>query len=223
MSSHPKSPFASSVMYRVGGRSYPLKTVRNCGVCHSTLYRTAVENYLLQGFSFQTIVDRLPADAGISITSIKTHANEGHMPLIEDARRAIIERRATELDWNPETDTDRVVDHVGFLRLALSDVTSRLMSREIEPDIKDGIAIAKALSQIDIDNDTEDRLAMYASLIRLMFEAAQRHMDHQAYQDFSEELMASPAFRSMMGMPEPVAVGAGVITINTADEDEEAV
>lgn len=211
-------------MYRVGGRTYPLKTARGCAVCNSHTWRVAIENYVLQGFGYKTIVDRLPEDAGITIHQIKNHVTEGHLPLIEDARRAVVEARAAELQWNPETDAQRVVDHVGFLRLALNDVTSRLMTREIEPDVKDGIAIAKALAQIDIDNDTEDRLAMYASLIRLMFEAAQRHMDHASYQSFSQELMDSPVFRSMMGMGEtpavPVTVGAR--SLDPADEEEGA-
>jgi hypothetical protein len=222
MSVQPNNPFASSVMYRVGGRSYALRAVRGCSVCNSP-WRAAVENYLLQGHSYQTIASRLPEDANLSRDNIKHHFKAGHLPLAEDARRAIIERRATELEWDPDSNADRMIDALGFLRLGLSDVASRMMSREIEPDIKDGIAMAKALSQLEIDDDTEDRLAMYASLIRLMFEAAQRHMDHQGYQDFSQELMDSPVFRSMMGMPEPAAVSAGVITVGDDDEDDEAV
>jgi hypothetical protein len=219
---HPNNPFASSVMYRVGGRSYALRTVGGCSVCNSP-WRAAIENFLLQGHSYQTIASRLPEDANLNKDNIKHHFKAGHLPLAEDARRAIIERRATELEWDPDSNADRMIDALGFLRLGLSDVASRMMSREIEPDMKDGIAMAKALAALDLDNDTEDRLAMYASLIRLMFEAAQRHMDVGAYQSFSQELMDSPVFRSMMGMPEPQAVTARAITVEVEDEDDEAI
>lgn len=192
----------SSVMYRLGGRNYPLKTVRGCNVCRSP-FRIMVENSIIAGYSFKRIAEELPADSGLNAQSIHNHFTAKHLPLAEDARRALIEKRAMELDMNPETAVNRLDDHISFLRLGVHDVMTRMASRQLQPDIKDGIAMAKALSQIDIDKETEDNLSQYVTGLRVFLETAREVMDAKQFKEFSTKVLANETIRALMNRPAP--------------------
>lgn len=196
---------SSTVMYRLGGRTYPMKRVKNCKVCNSN-FRAAVENYLILGYSLDQIVKALPSDASLEVHNIRSHIDENHLPLAEEARRIIIEKRASELQWDPNLAAERGIDHIGFLRLALNDVYTQLATRQIQPDLKDGVAIAKALAQIDIDRDTEDQLANYVAGIRVVLENARKHMDDESFRAFSADVLQNETIRALTSRPAPKAI-----------------
>jgi hypothetical protein len=116
-------------------------------------------------------------------------------------RRVLIERRALELHWDPDEEAARLDDHITFLRLGIHDVMTRMASRQIEPDIKDGIAMSKVLAVIDIDKETEDNLGMYVTGIRVLLESARKHMTAEQYQQFSRDVMEDPAIAALSQNP----------------------
>lgn len=190
-------PNTATVMYRVAGRTYPMKVVNGCGVCHSP-WRTAAENFIVLGYSFEKASSELPAEAGISAEQLRHHFKTGHLPLQEEARRVLIERRATELHWDVNEEADRLVDHITFLRSGVQDVFTRMQTRQIEPDVKDGIQMARALAQIDIDRETEDNLGMYVTGIRVLMQSARKIMTQEQFALFSRDVMEDPAIQSLI-------------------------
>lgn len=212
------SPPAASAMYRIAGRTYPLRTVRNCQVC-SSAFRPAIENYIILGYSIKSIVDNLPPDYNITQAEITRHHKLKHMPLQEDVRRSLIERRATELKWDPEAESRRLDDHITFLRLGVHDVMTRMATREIEPDIKDGISMARVLAAIDIDADTEQYLNSYVTSIRIMLELTKSIMSEDQFQKFSRMLMQDPNMARLMGTAQPAEITVGHQTETELEED----
>jgi hypothetical protein len=215
----PLSPPAASAMYRIAGRTYPLKTVRNCPVC-SSAFRPAIENYLILGYSIASIVQNLPPDSAITSAEITRHHKGKHMPLQEDVRRSLIERRATELKWDPEAESRRLDDHITFLRMGVHDVMTRMATRELEPDIKDGIQMARVLAAIDIDSDTEKYLSSYVTSIRIMLELTKEIMSEDQFLKFSHMLMQDPNMARLMS-PDPqrseIVVGNSVTESDDVD------
>lgn len=191
---------SASVMYRVAGRTYPMKVVNGCKLCNSP-WRTLCENAVLTGSSIRSAAKSLPDDCDITEDNLRHHFNNGHLPLQEEARKELIRRRAQELNWDVETATDQVIDYVTFLRSGLNEAFERMQTREIRPDIKDGIAIAKALAAIDIDKDTEHDLAMYIQGIKVVMEAARRNMTPEQFARFSVEVLEDPAIKALREPP----------------------
>lgn len=202
----------SSVMYRLGGRTYPMKAVKGCFVCRSP-YRAVIENHLILGYSYEQIAENLPEEAGIDYVHIRNHYKGGgtgsHLPLAEDSRRALIEKRASELQWDPEHEAQRLDDHISFLRLGVHDVMSRMATRQIQPDIKDGIAMANALAKIDLDKETEDSLGQYVAAIKTLLELARESMDNDQFKVFSSKILQNETMRSLMSRPVPKAISQG--------------
>ncbi len=198
----------SSVMYRLGGRVYPMKSTKGCLVCRSP-FRAAIENFIILGYSYDKIANSLPSGVGVDKENIERHFKNGHLPLQEDARRAIIEKRATELQWDPAFEAQRLDDHISFLRLGVHDVMTRMVNRQIQPDIKDGIAMANALAKLDLDKETEDNLQQYAVAIRTLLELARETMDTEQYKNFSSKILANDVMRSLMGSPAPRQLTTG--------------
>jgi hypothetical protein len=203
---------ASTVTYRVGGRSYPLLSVKGCIVCEST-YRVLIENLLLKGASYKAINDHIPR-TGLNekgnkqITSywIKKHVEGKHLPLEEEARRAIIERQATEMNLSV-IDADKLIDHKTFLKMGIQDVFNRMANREIEPDIKDGIAMSKLIMQMEYDSEERTDDATFHTTIRVLMSAARAIMTSDQYQQYSLTIMNNPEMAQLMAGPmlaEPV-------------------
>ena len=131
-------PGGASV-YRVAGRTYPLKFSPGCGVCKSK-FRTVVENMLCQGMSPPKVASELalmvPEPEQLSVYQVRNHlrprGGDTHIPHLEEVRRAIIEKRFTELQIDPEAESARAIDHVGFLRLVVNEAIDYLLTRNLK-------------------------------------------------------------------------------------------
>src|SRR3954453_6015358 len=84
---------ASIVMYRVGGRQYPLKTVGQCKVCSSE-GRLAIEQEVANGRGYAAIIKSLDEGHDLTPRNISDHVRNGHMPLEISTVREIIDERA---------------------------------------------------------------------------------------------------------------------------------
>lgn len=187
---------SATVMYRVAGRTYPMKVVNGCKVCNSP-WRVAAENYVIMGNSYKATAENLPDDCDLTEDNLRHHFNCRHLPLEEQARQELLRRRAQELNWDQEAAADVLSDHILFLRSGVQDVMTRMRRREIQPDIKDGIAMSRALAAIDIDQDTEHDLAMYVQAIKLVMEAARRNMTPEQFARFSMEVLNDPIIEAL--------------------------
>lgn len=139
----------SAIMYRLGGRMYPLRSVPQCKVCNSH-YRVEIERGLIKSYGYTAIHRSLPeqAKSELSIRNIEEHARR-HLPVDEGIRRAVIEARAKELGTSIEDAEGALVDHISFARVGVQKVFQAMSEGRLEPDVKDGIAFATLLLKVE--------------------------------------------------------------------------
>lgn len=140
----------SAVVYRLGGREYPLRSVPQCKVCQSH-YRVEIERGLIKSYGYTAIHRSLPEQAKneLSIRNIQEHVTRGHLPVDESIRRVVMEARAREIGVSVEDAETALVDHISFARVGLQKVFSSMAEGRLEPDVKDGIAFASLLAKIE--------------------------------------------------------------------------
>ena len=139
----------SAIMYRLGGREYPMRTVPQCKVCQSH-YRVEIERGLIKSYGYTAIHRSLPEQAKteLSIRNIEEHAKR-HLPVDEGIRRAVIEARAREIGVSVEDSHESLVDHISFARVGLGKVYEAMANGDLNPDVKDGIAFANLLLKVE--------------------------------------------------------------------------
>lgn len=160
----------SVVMYKVGGKTYPMKHVRGCLTCESPL-RSQIENALIAGYSYQRIEELLPDEAKTNRRSIGRHFDRGHMPIDETHRRMLIEEQAKELGYDPETHESMLANHVTFARLGVTQVLQEMAEGKLKPDIKDGIKMAEFLQKVEAQAGSGVDAEALKDLIQVFFDA----------------------------------------------------
>jgi hypothetical protein len=142
------APSQSVVMYQLGGRLYPMRSEPRCNTCQSS-YRLEVEKKVLRGYGYTAIANSLPSDAGLSVSSIRAHFRNGHLPLDETVKRAAVEARASELGLDLEAHEQSLVDHITFAKVGVQKAFERVMNGDEEVTVSDGIALANLLARVE--------------------------------------------------------------------------
>lgn len=139
----------SAVMYRLGGRTYPMHSNPQCKVCQSP-YRMEIERAFIRSYGPTTIHRSLPPDVQekILVRNISDHCSR-HLPVDHTIRQAVIEARARELGTDVESATGALADHIVFAKVGLQRVYERIVEGEVVPDVKDGIAFAQLLLRVE--------------------------------------------------------------------------
>lgn len=206
----------SAVMYRVGGRQYPMKSAPQCKVCqhHS---RQQIESLILQGVGYAAIVRRLGLheevtdDQGrvvvqaLTSRNVGEHIHNGHMPVNESITRVIMEDRARELGRDFEGDEANLADHITFARVSVARVFQRLQSGEIEPTMRDAIRLTTLLARIDLQAAEEgmDQDAMLRGFAVYM-EAMREECTPQQIAAIGRRIVNDPVMRSLLGRSKPI-------------------
>lgn len=186
----------SAVMYRVGGRLYPMRREPRCNTCQSP-YRQQVERAVLQGMSYRRIVESLPEDAGLTVYNVREHVARQHLPLDEFVKRAVIEERAQELGRDIESFQTTLADHITFARLGLQKAFERLVEGEVKPDLEDGIAFAQLLHKVGLEEGSEaDREAMEQAMLAYM-EVLEEVLEEEQRERFSVLASRHPVLRAL--------------------------
>lgn len=195
-------------MYRVGGRRYPLRTHPNCHVCQSFEYRAEIENALLKGYSYATVQRSLPPEAKIGVENIRNHVLGQHLPLDEAMRRVVMEERAREVGLSIEDHEGSLVDHIAFAKMGIQRVAERLAKGEIEPDVKDGIALASLLARIEEEaGEGVDNEVMIQAFMVYM-EAMRSICTAEQITAIRERIAANPVMAGLMSRARPIPATA---------------
>lgn len=216
-------PGGASV-YRVAGRTYPLKFSPGCGVCKSK-FRTVVENMLCQGMTPTKAAAELtllvPEAERLSVSQIKNHLKprnngETHIPYFEEVRRRIIEKRFTELEIDVEGEANRAMDHVGFLRLVVNDAVDNFLNRNLKiRNMSEALAAVNLLDRVE--GATGPTVADMSRGISIIMNAVKANTTATEYASISKDLLTDPHILMLMGHraaqaarpdPEPIAVRA---------------
>jgi hypothetical protein len=190
-------PPHTSVVYRVGGTSYPMRVHGRCQTCRS-IHRPEIENLILMGYSWSTIADHMPE--GLPATSIRWHYENGHMPLPESLRRAVIERRAKMQRLSSADNAAPLIDPWLVTHDIMQRGYERMVTGQIAPDMKDLLAAAKAL--VEIEDRTKEAQQINEDAVVAIIEGARSYMSTEDWMKFMWELRENPAM-NLLATEEP--------------------
>jgi len=177
---------ASLASVRLGGRTYPVKTVPTCRTCSSPK-RRLIEEALVRGEAPGTIAQTLP-DAGVTATNISNHFKRGHLPLVE-AAADFAEDDARQRGEALEPVATAMAGDLTFARAVLGRALARVVSGAEEPSIRDGLAAEALLAKFDRrDGDTDYRHAFMAAM-----SVAGNILDAESFERFTTALSRHPS------------------------------
>lgn len=186
---------ASVVTYRLGGRDYPLRSVAGCKVCEHP-QRFAVEQQVASGRTYAAIARQLDPEADLSAANIRAHWTNGHMPFQVESLRRIVETRAAEIGRDIEAGVEDTVDQVALARTVVHRTFERIAAGLVEPTVADGVAAARLLHLMGVDDEHLDR-DLWVEAFMVYHEIARRIMGDDQFTRFGRELAAHPVLRSL--------------------------
>ena len=188
---------SSLVTYRVGGREYPMKTVRNCRVCMSP-YRFDIEEALISGRTYSKIVESLPEDSDLNVRNVKDHYLNEHLPLEQAGIRRIVESRAERVGKSIEDSVESLIDGITLAEVVVQKTFEAIANSEVVPDIKDGMAAAKFLADMGEYDEAggTDMLAVTEAFM-VYHESAEQLMSPEQFEAFGKALSANPVLKAL--------------------------
>ena len=199
----------SLVQVKVGGRVYDAVRDPRCHTCTHPA-RHEIEELITQGYSYRGVastyseVDWQDADGKVhrlpklSFQSVFYHFKHGHMPATAEAMRRIIERRAEKIGAAQyEKQIEQIVDQHIFAEQVLVRAQERLAKGEIEPEVKDGIAAAKFLQEVEAQTQQGLDVEAWSAAMQRYFEIAQQMMPPDMWHHFTQTLSRDPILRSI--------------------------
>ena len=203
------NPYAQSlVRIRIGNQEYDAKFSKYCKVCNNPA-RMEIEACLVKGDSYKAITRHFSDTQwngrdGSSIVlpelpwqSIRNHYLSGHMPLNAAALRQITEERAQQIGAAYEDSTARLVDQYTVAKAIVHRGYERMVTGEIEPEIKDTIAAAKLLKEIEDTQTGSVDAEVWSEAMMIYFETAQELMPPDMWAQFTRKLGANPVLRGL--------------------------
>ncbi len=197
----------SLVRVKIGNQVYDARHDNRCKVCTHPA-RTQIEIAIVQGWAY-TRIEReysnveytsggqpsvLPA---VGWQSIRHHFRTGHMPLSAEIRRRLTEQRAQEIGSKYEEAASQFVDHYTVAQAVLVRGHERLVAGELEPDLKDTLAAAKFLKEIEDAAQGTLNEEAWSQAMTIYFETAQELMSPDTWQSFVKKLSTNPVLASL--------------------------
>jgi hypothetical protein len=219
----------SMVQVQIGQRIYDAVYVSNCRTCTSPA-RMLIEEKILQNFSFRAIAEQfseavVEGESGhpqtlpkISHQSIYGHFQNGHMPLEAATLRRLAEKRARQIGAEYEAQAEQFVDHVVLAEATVARVYDRMMKGEIEPEVKDGLAAAKMIAEVEASTAAGLDAEAWSDAMQVYFETAQQFMDAPTWARFTRALAVNPILRALEKRlnPDPTVIDAVPVAIEGA-------
>lgn len=186
---------------QVGGNVYPLVNAPGCKTCGSE-YRPEIEAALVKGYSANQVLRHLPEGHNLLERNLKDHLAAGHLPVKSAAVQKLAEATAEERGRVVEAGAEVLVTHAAFARTILSRVRERVAAGELEPDVRDGLAAARLL------HDLEEPSALdHESVVRGMvhfIEAVRAIMTPGQFAELGRKIGQDPVLRTLAsGRVEP--------------------
>lgn len=202
-------PRSSLVKVRIGPKTYDAVYSPSCHTCTHPA-RAAIEEKVLLNYAYSAIATMYSGRAvegpegedltlpDLSWTSIRNHYRNGHMPLEHAAAAKLVERRSEEMAGQIETAVDRVIEHRDVVQTVLERGYERIQQSLEEPDVKDTLAAAKLLADLDSRMGgaaTTDEA--WGEAMQVYFETARRLMPPEMWARFTRELQQNPVLRAI--------------------------
>jgi hypothetical protein len=187
---------ASIVMYRMGGREYPLRVAPNCKVCRSP-HRFNIEQEIIAGRTYKTIEMALPDDADLSSANIRAHYTNGHLPLDAEVSRRLLDARAAARGLDIERTADSLVDGAALAEITIQKTYEAVARGEVKPTLAEALNAAKFLEVFAPSGGGLDE-ALLVEAFMVYQEEASKVMTGQQFEDFGRRLGANPTLQRLM-------------------------
>lgn len=164
----------SATVTRVAGYEYATYRDPRCGVCQSG-FANAIEDALAKGYAKKRISRSLEAKGvTVSVHSMSTHIQRGHMLLPQTAARVMLEERAREIGVIEEDLEGSLVDHIALFKETIRVVFEGIVAGTIVPTAADGLNAAKAMASVsDIDGHPIDATLLIDAMTETMEQVRQ--------------------------------------------------
>jgi hypothetical protein len=172
--------------------------------------RIEIETLVMQGHSYRSVAVQYSevewTDAhGETVTlpkvpvhSVVNHFRNGHMPVPSAAQRMIIERRAEQIGAAQyEQQIDQIIDQYTFAKQVLSKTQERLLAGEIQPEVRDGLAAAKLIHDMESGNEESLDAEAWGEAVQRYFELAQKFMPPDMWEHFTQALRTDPILKAI--------------------------
>lgn len=190
-------PGRSVVQYRLGGRMVDWHSDPRCHVCQSP-HRFEIEEGIILGRGYPTIVNSLPEVGRPSIASMRGHL-KNHMPADSTVARVILEQRTREIGIAMDAVEGSLVDNWSFYRNVLRRSHENIeRSDGSEVSVENGLAAAKALTELEMLGIAGVDQAAYAEAFRIVFTEVRLRMSDAALADLQDALRRNPILKSLL-------------------------
>jgi hypothetical protein len=215
----------SLVQVQIGNVRYNARYHPNCNVCNHPA-RMEIEHQLLRGLSYRKIAatyseveyesqGRVLTLPKIGPVAIKNHYTRGHLPVDTAVHRQLVEERAREVGSRYEEMATEFLDSYVAAKTILRKGYDRLVSGEITPDVKETLAAAKMVQEIEDGSKTNLDAEAWSQAMMVYFQTAQELMPEDMWRKFTSQLSTNPILRSlakkMAGEPEDEVIDAEVV------------
>lgn len=198
------------VQVQIGSRRYDAVKVQSCHTCTHPA-RMLIEEKLIQNYSYRVIAEMFSEKMmvlkegddpiwlpKVGYMSIGGHYTKGHMPLEAASMRRIADKRAQRISEHVMEDgDDPFVDQFVLAEAVVARTHQRLVKGEIEPEVRDGLAAAKFLQQIEDETENGVTAEAWAQAMTVYFETARRIMPIGMWQEFTHALTGNPILRAI--------------------------
>lgn len=203
----------SMISVRVGNRSYPAKFVNTCRVCTHPA-RALIEERLLYNDTYPSIAAWVSEQQSetldgahiewppVTVPQLGGHYRGGHCPVDTQVLHELTEQRAAETGVNYEQSLGRIVDHVVLTQQIATRGQERLTRGEIAPDVKETLAAAKLLHDMQTSAaqaEVTDHLGAFQDALDIYFGEARRVMTSEQWTQFTLALTNNPVLREIAG------------------------
>lgn len=197
------APGHALIKVRIGNRTYDAVRDGRCQTCMHPA-RMEIEEKVVQGIGYRPIAEQYSetrwtnADGTtitlpkITWTSILGHCTSRHLPVEMAAYQQILEERAREMGQKYEEMTSSVVDGFVFSKQVLAATQMALATGELKPDIKDGLAAAKLIKEMEDSAQGSVETEAWSQAMTIFFETAQKFMPPDMWAHFGASLAGNP-------------------------------
>lgn len=204
----------SLVQVRIGNTVFDSVYQPSCHTCTHPA-RMMIEERLVQGHSYRKIADffsekEIEVDEGrrelmpkIGYMSIRNHFISGHLPMEKAALRRLSERRAEQIGQSVVDGVDQLVDGYTLSEAVVARTYERLATGIIEPEVKDGLAAAKFLQEIEDRKLGGFDAEAWSQAMTRYFENARMLMPPAMWQQFTMALAADPILKALQKRLDP--------------------
>jgi hypothetical protein len=198
----------SMVQVKIGNRIYDAVYQSTCHTCRHPA-RMLIEEKILQNYSFRAIADLfsekiVEGEDGhpqtlpkINAKSINAHFAAGHMPLEAATLRRLAEKRSRQIGAAYEEAAEQFVDHVVLAEATVARVYERMVTGQIEPEVRDGLAAAALLQKVEEGTQAGMDSEAWSEAMMIYFETAREFMDPATWEQFTRALAVNPILRAL--------------------------